>query len=372
MRIFMIAGEASGDMHGSNLAKALLQSNPGLEIHGWGGELMKEAGVLVLKNYRELAFMGFWEVAKNIQKISRNFATCKVQINSFKPDAIIFIDYPGFNLRMAKWSKMRGLQNYYYISPQLWAWKSGRIKTIRKYIDRMITILPFEPTWYKKRGMEVDYVGHPLIEVIDAFEQDPHFTAKNKLSDRPIIALLPGSRKQEIDKILPEYLNVVNHFRDYQFVVAGAPNIHPELYQKHIRNLPVRVVFGQTYNLLSNAVAACVTSGTATLESALFNVPILVGYKGGTISYHIAKRVIKVKYISLVNLIADDKIVNELIQKDLNEENLKKHLAYLLKDEGKNEILRSYQPLRSLLGQGNSSRKAADIILAQLMAHLED
>lgn len=363
MKLFVIAGEASGDLHGSNLTRHLFKESPNVNIHGWGGDLMKESGVTILKHYRELAFMGFWEVAKNIGTIQKNFKLCKEQIKAFTPDAVILIDYPGFNLRMAKWIKKQGIKTIYYISPQVWAWKGSRVKIINKYVDRMITILPFEQSWYQKRGLQVDYVGHPLIEAVNSFQVNERFIIQNNLGDKPIIALLPGSRKQEIEQVLPIYLRMVNKFSDYQFVIGGAPNIEEAFYIDFIRNTSAQIVYNQTYDLLYHCQVACVTSGTATLETALFDVPQIVGYRGSALSYQIAKRVIKVKYIALVNLIVDQPIVKELIQSDLNETNLELALQQLLSQEGKTKIQESYKPLRNLLGDGLASQKASKLII---------
>ncbi len=366
MRLFIIAGEASGDLHGSNLTRQLFKESPNTSIHGWGGDLMKKSGVIILKHYRELAFMGFWEVAKNIGTVQKNFKLCKVQIKAYSPDAVILVDYPGFNLRMAKWIKGQGIKTIYYISPQVWAWKGSRVKHIKKYTDRMITILPFEPSWYQKKGLHVDYVGHPLIEAINSFQVNNDFIVQNKLGDQPIIALLPGSRKQEIEQVLPIYLGMVKKFSDYQFVIGAAPNIEASFYANLTRNVAVGIVYNQTYDLLYHCKAACVTSGTATLEAALFNVPQIVGYKGSALSYQIAKRVIKVKYIALVNLIVDQPIVQELIQADLNEVKLERALKEIVSPEGMIRIYASYKPLRNLLGDGRASEKAAKLIIEAL------
>ena len=296
MKLFIIAGEASGDLHGSNLIKELSRLEPNIEVNAWGGDLMRKEGAVIYKHYRDLAFMGFWEVAKNLNTIRKNFKLCKEQIRAYAPDAVIFIDYPGFNLRMAKWVKSKGIKTIYYISPQLWAWKAGRIKTIKEYVDKMITIIPFEKSWYKERGYEVDYVGHPLLEFTNTFKPNPLFIEENQLTSDPIIALLPGSRKQEIEKILPVFLEIAGDFKDYQFVIAGAPQLDEQYYQPFIRRTNVSLVTNQTYDLLSHATVACVTSGTATLETALFNVPQVVCYKGNFISYQIGKKVIKVKF----------------------------------------------------------------------------
>lgn len=370
-KIFIISGEASGDLHGSNLVKELFQKNRELIIHGWGGDLMEKAGVKILKHYRELAFMGFWEVITNIRTISKNFKLCKQQINDFKPDAVIFIDYPGFNLRMAEFCKENNIKTIYYISPQVWAWKQNRVKKIKAYVDRMMVILPFEKPFYKKFDYEVDFVGHPLIDAIEQFKEvaksKNDFLYEHGLTDQlPIIALLPGSRSQEIKIKLPIMLSIVKNFPNYQFVIAGAPSKELEFYQEFIENSNVKLISNDTYNLLNNSFAALVTSGTATLETALFKVPQVVCYKGSALSYHIAKRIIKVKYISLVNLIEDRVVVKELIQNDLNEDNLIAELDRIIKGEGRMKMLDDYHLLIDHCGGTGASNEAANIILKEI------
>ncbi|MEO6917337.1 MAG: lipid-A-disaccharide synthase [Chitinophagaceae bacterium] len=362
MKYYVIAGEASGDLHGSNLVRMLKQKDPSSIIRGWGGSLMEKAGADVVKNYGDLAFMGFVEVVRNLDKIFKNLHFAKADILAFKPDALILIDYPGFNLRMAKWAKAAGIKTIYYISPQVWAWKEGRVKEIRKTVDKMIVILPFEKDFYRKWNYAVDYVGHPLVEVIDDWKEK---AIHRPLSDKPIIALLPGSRKQEILKKLPIMLQTAALFPDYQFIVAMAPGQQDEFYTPLLEAYSnVSSVRDDTYNLLNQSRAALVTSGTATLETALFGVPEVVCYKGSPISYWIARQVIKVKYISLVNLIMNKLVVKELIQADLTAENLQKELNFLLKDETRQQQLQAdYDGLRNLLREGGkASGKAADII----------
>lgn len=362
MRYYVIAGEASGDLHGSNLVRMLKQKDPSAIFRSWGGSLMEKAGAEVVKNYRDLAFMGFIEVVRNLDKILKNLTFAKADILSFKPDAIILIDYPGFNLRIAKWAKSIGIKTIYYISPQVWAWKEGRVKEIRKTVDKMIVILPFEKDFYRKWDYAVDYVGHPLVEVIDDWKENGSHTV---LSDKPVIALLPGSRKQEILKKLPIMLQTAALFPEYQFIVARAPGQHDEFYIPLLEAYPnVSSVRDDTYNLLNQSSAALVTSGTATLETALFGVPEVVCYKGSSISYWIARQVIKVKYISLVNLIMDKQVVKELIQEDLTVTNLQKQLYLLLKDNAvRKQLQQEYDALRSLLREGGrASAKAAEII----------
>jgi len=333
MKYYIIAGEASGDLHGANLMKALLDKDPAADFRFWGGDRMAKVGGTLIKHYRELAFMGFWEVLTNLRTILKNIDYCKKDIANFKPDVLIFIDYPGFNMRIAKWAKQQHIPTHYYISPQIWAWKENRIKAIKRDVDFMYVILPFEKAFYEqKHQYPVHFVGHPLLDAIAQREEvdAETFKSENGLDSRPIIALLPGSRKQEIAKMLKIMLSVVDDYHQYQFVIAGAPSIDYEFYQQFIKEENVHFVSGKTYDLLSVSYAALVTSGTATLETALLNVPEVVCYKGSWLSYHIAKRIIKLKYISLVNLIMDKPVVTELIQGDLTKKNVEKEL-----DKGK-------------------------------------
>jgi lipid-A-disaccharide synthase len=316
MKYYIIAGEASGDLHASNLMKSLYAKDPNAEIRFWGGDLMQNVGGTLVKHYRDLAFMGFLEVITNLGTIVNNLKFCKKDIASFHPDAIIFIDYPGFNMRIAKWAKEKKIPTHYYISPQIWAWKENRIKAIKRDFDHLYVILPFEKDFYeKKHGFPVHFVGHPLIDAIKKSDlpDEAEFRQNNQLSVKPIIALLPGSRKQEINKMLTEMLSVVKDFPDYQFIIAGAPGQTRAFYEPFFINKNVGFVQNQTYHLLQFSQAALVTSGTATLETALFKVPEVVLYKGNWVSYQIAKRVITLKFISLVNLIMDKEIVTELI-----------------------------------------------------------
>ncbi len=362
MKYYIIAGEASGDLHGSNLIKELLQLDTSANIRCWGGNLMQDAGATVVKHYKDLAFMGFVEVISNLHTIFKNLAFCKKDILEFKPDVLILIDYPGFNLRIAKWAKQQGLKVVYYISPQIWAWKENRIHGIKKSVDKMLVILPFEQAFYSKWNYEVNYVGHPLVDVIDKFQNTGK---KLPETNKKIVALLPGSRKQEILIKLPIMLKAAKHFPDYRFIVAKAPGLPDEFYDQLLDPYKnVGAVVNQTYELLSSSSAAIVTSGTATLETALFQVPEVVCYKGNAISYQIAKRLIKIKYICLVNLIMDKEVVKELIQDSLTEENLVAELNKLLFDESKKQqIQEDYDALRNLLSTGgNASKNAAGII----------
>lgn len=369
MKYYIIAGEASGDLHGANLIKALKKEDPQASIRFWGGDLMQEAGGTLVKHYKELAFMGFVEVLGNLRTIFRNIKRCKEDITQFNPDAIIFIDYPGFNMRIAKWAKQKGIPTHYYISPQIWAWKENRIKDIKRDVDKMYVILPFEKEFYEqKHNFLVDFVGHPLIDAIDnrTVVSKSDFIAQHNLEDKPIIALLPGSRKQEITKMLSIMLSVAEDFKDYQFVIAGAPSQEYSFYQSFLSNDNIYFVNNKTYDLLSHSYAALVTSGTATLETALFKVPEVVCYKGNRISYEIAKRIISLKYISLVNLIMDKEVVTELIQNELNTKNLKVELQKLLDPDHRKAILVQYETLEQKLGGGGASQKTAQLIVGSL------
>jgi lipid-A-disaccharide synthase len=365
-KLYIIAGEASGDLHGSNLIKEIKKLDATANVRAWGGDKMEEAGAVLVKHYRELAFMGFSEVLMNLRTIFRNLSFCKEDILQFQPDAIILIDYPGFNLRIAKWAKEQGIKVIFYISPQVWAWKENRVKEMKRTIDKMIVILPFEKDFFaKKWKWDVEYVGHPLVQVVQREMEKP---APDSLSSKPVVALLPGSRKQEIAKKLPVMLEVAKEFPNHQFIVAQAPAIEKEFYKEIIKSYSnVSSVKNKTYDLLRQSVAALVTSGTATLETALFEVPEVVCYKGSYLSYQIGKRLVKVKYISLVNLIMNKEVVKELIQEKMNFENLKTELELLLTDSKRQTMRRDYARLKSLLSEkGNASEKAARSIIAFL------
>ena len=369
MKYYLIAGEASGDLHGANLMRALQQIDPEAEFRFWGGDRMEAVGGKLIKHYRDLAFMGFWEVVTNLRTILRNIDFCKRDIIQFQPDAIIFIDYPGFNMRIAKWAKQRGIPTHYYISPQIWAWKENRIKAIKRDVDSMYVILPFEKDFYEeKHQYPVHFVGHPLLDAIAARKEvsEEVFKRENGLDERPIIALLPGSRKQEIAKMLSVMLSVVESYHQYQFVIAGAPSLGYDFYKQFIKEENVHFVSGKTYDLLAHSYAALVTSGTATLETALLNVPEVVCYRGNWISYQIAKRVISLKYISLVNLIMDAPVVTELIQGDLNTRNLKAELNKLLNADYREKLLKDYEALREKLGNEGASERTAQAIYDSL------
>lgn len=365
MKYYIIAGEASGDLHGSNLMKALYQKDPNAEIRFWGGDLMQKTGGTLVKHYRELAFMGFIEVIFNLKTILNNIKSCKTDILAFEPDVIVFIDYPGFNMRIAEWAKALGMKTHYYISPQIWAWKENRIKAIKRDVDKMYVILPFEKDFYEtKHHFPVDFVGHPLIDAIQnrTTIEAAEFRKENDLDDKPIIAILPGSRKQEITKMLEVMLSVVADFPEYQFVIAGAPSQEFSLYAPFLNNKNVRFISNKTYDLLSVSYAALVTSGTATLETALFKVPEVVCYKGSWASYQIAKRIVTLKYISLVNLIMDREVVTELIQEDCNSKRIKAELQKLLDPINRNQVLAQYDLLEAKLGGSGASKKTATLI----------
>jgi lipid-A-disaccharide synthase len=369
MKYYIIAGEASGDLHGSNLMKALFIEDAQAEIRFWGGDLMQNIGGTLMKHYRELAFMGFLEVILNLKTILNNIKICKSDIEKFKPDVMIFIDYPGFNMQIAKWAKAKGIKTHYYISPQIWAWKENRIKDIRRDVDKMYVILPFEKEFYEvKHNFPVAFVGHPLIDAIDNRVKidEADFRKNNNLNDKPIIVLLPGSRKQEITKLLTVMLSVVDDFSEYQFVIAGAPSQEFGFYERFLTTKNVKFISNKTYDLLSFAKAALVTSGTATLETALFKVPEVVCYKGSWASYQIAKRLITLKYISLVNLIMDQEVVTELIQDECTTKNIKLELTKILEPKYRQQLLANYDILETKLGGIGASQKTAKLIVENI------
>ena len=360
MKYYLIAGEASGDLHGSYLVKAIVHQDAGASIRCWGGDKMEAAGAQLVKHYRDLAFMGFAEVIRHLPTIAKNISFCKKDILAFAPDVLVLIDYPGFNLRIAAWAKQQGIAIVYYISPQVWAWKENRVKQIRRDVDEMIVILPFEVDFYKKWHFPVTYVGHPLVEVVAAALND---TPPKTVSDRPVIALLPGSRSQEIRAKLPVMLQMVDQYPDYCFVVAQASAQPDALYQEMIGDKKVKLVKNETYDLLRQSRAALVTSGTATLETALFGVPQVVCYRGNAMSFWLAKKLVKVKYISLVNLIMDKLVVTELIQDDLNYKNLSHELSKILTDGPDLDRMKAdYKSLWHLLGDKSASASAASIV----------
>jgi lipid-A-disaccharide synthase len=364
LRLYLIAGEASGDLHGSNLMKELVaESGDQVDFRFWGGDKMKEVAGEPAKHIRDLAFMGFIEVLMNLRTILRNIKFCKQDILDFKPDALVLIDYPGFNLRIAKWAKENGIKVYYYISPQIWAWKESRIHEIKRNVDHMFVILPFEKDFYGKHGMKVEYVGHPLLDAVQNYRTQTQNNTAISTSDKKIIAVLPGSRKQEVSIKLPIMLEALSTFTEYEVIVAGAPSLEEDFYKPYL-NERVRLVKGRTYDILMAAEAAVVTSGTATLEAALLGVPEVVCYKGSAISYHIARRLIKVKYISLVNLILDKESVVELIQDECNPIRIREELGAVLDGGSRREkVMKDYDDLKTKLGGGGASKKVAQSLL---------
>ena len=369
MKYYIIAGEASGDLHGSNLMKALYKEDLSAEIRFWGGDLMQNVGGTLVKHYRELSFMGFIEVVFNLKTILNNIKICKKDIQEFQPDVLIFIDYPGFNMRIAKWAKELGMKTHYYISPQIWAWKENRITDIKRDVDKMYVILPFEKDFYeKKHHFPVEFVGHPLIDAIQnrTIVDEVAFRKEHNLDEKPIIALLPGSRKQEIKKMLSVMLSVVNDFPAYQFVIAGAPSQEYSFYVPFLKSKNSHFISNKTYDLLSVSTAALVTSGTATLETALFKVPEVVCYKGSWASYQIAKRIVTLKYISLVNLIMDKEVVTELIQDNCTSKNIKTELQKLLEPNNRKQVLENYNELEKKLGGSGASEKTAKLIVRNI------
>ena len=367
MKYYIIAGEASGDLHASNLVAEIKKKDKKAEFRGCGGDLMKAQGVDLLKHYRTMAYMGFVEVAVNLRKVLGNIAQCKKDILEYQPDAIILVDYPGFNFRIADFAHEKGFKVLYYISPQVWAWKRRRVKKVKRSVDKMLVILPFEEEFYKQYGVDVTYVGNPLLDELAKFGTANRsiFLRRNSLGEkREIIALLPGSRYQEVKRVLPVMLKAASHFPDYQFVVAGVSSLDKSLYKKILGNSDVFLIENQTYELLQNSSAAVVTSGTATLETALLTVPEVVCYKATGFSYLLAKWMIKVKFISLVNLVMNREVVKELIQGEMTEENIVKELELLLHNSKRQrKLLEDYEELKDRLGSAGASEKAAEVII---------
>ncbi len=369
MKYYIIAGEASGDLHASNLMKAIINKDDKAEFRYWGGDQMQNVAGGLVKHIKDLAFMGFIEVVLNLRTIAKNIKFCKQDILDFNPDVLILVDYPGFNLRIAEFAHQKGIKVHYYISPQIWAWKQNRVHKIKRVVDQMYCILPFEKEFYKKFGVDVHYVGHPLVDAINNFRHTAlsksEFLAKNNLSHQPILAILPGSRNQEIKVKLPIMLKASDFFPNHQIIIAGAPNKSTEFYKKIIGNNQVKILEGQTYDLLNHSDLAIVTSGTATLETALFKVPQVVCYKASTISYHIAKRLVKIDYISLVNLIMGKEVVKELIQGELTAKHIVSELKKIENNssEGREKMLNEYQNLIHKLGGGGASEKVAHLLI---------
>ncbi|MFN6037485.1 MAG: lipid-A-disaccharide synthase [Bacteroidota bacterium] len=373
MKYYIIAGEASGDLHASNLIKELKKTDPNPNIRAWGGDLIEKEGIKVVKHFRDLAFMGYVDVLMNIRTILRNMKFCKEDILAFKPDALILVDYPGFNLRIAEWAKKHGIKVFYYISPTVWAWKEHRVENIRRDVEKLYAILPFEKPFYAKHNIDIEYVGHPLLDAfqnnLNTYGKKEDFLKENNLDARPIVAVLPGSRKGEIKYMLPEFVKVSKHFPEFQFVIAGAPSLDEKLYLKYMPAMDMKIIYGKTYQLLNFSFAGLITSGTATLETALFNVPQLVCYKGNPISFAIVKSLVmkNLKYISLVNLILDKPILNELIQNEMNEKKIVEEFLPILRDSPKrNSILEGYEEVRSILGGGGASKRIAENIYQKI------
>ncbi|WP_158797636.1 lipid-A-disaccharide synthase [Pedobacter sp. L105] len=366
MKYYLVAGEASGDLHGANLMKALKEKDAKASFRYFGGDKMKAEGGDLAKHYSELAFMGFTEVVLNLQTILRNMKTCKADIQAYAPDVLILIDYFGFNAKIAAFAKEKGIKVFYYISPKVWAWNQKRVLKIKMIVDKMFCILPFEVDFYREWGMEVDYVGNPLLDEKSAFVPNEDFRQKNNLGDTEIIALLPGSRKQEIERLLPVMLSVIESFPDHVFVVAGAPSFPVVYYQQFIGAKNVKLVFGQTYDLLHVASTAVVASGTATLETALFKVPQVVVYKGGAISIAIARMLVNIKFISLVNLIMNREVVTELIQNDCNTINITDELVGLVSGPKRMMMMEDYNDLAGVMGEPGASARTAGLMLKYL------
>lgn len=370
MKYYIISGEASGDLHGSNLIASLRKKDNKAKIRAWGGDLMKKQGATIVKHYNELAFMGFVEVVKHLRTILNNLKFCKKDILEFAPDALILIDYPGFNIKVAKFAHKHNIKVFYYISPQVWAWKRRRVHTLKKVVDKMLVILPFEKDFYDNYGIDAHYVGHPLLDQIKktrTVNKKLFYKNNNLIPKREVIALLPGSRKQEVGRMLEIMLKMVDMYPNYQFIIACAPSLPLEFYKSIVGEANVKLLQNKTYELLQVASAAIVTSGTATLETALFYVPEVICYKGNPVSYMIAKKLVKVKYICLVNLIMNKPVVKELIQDDLTPENIKKELDLMLGDhKTQRRFLEDYEELKILLGNAGASDNAANIVFSTI------
>jgi lipid-A-disaccharide synthase len=370
MKYYLIAGEASGDLHGSNLMKGIREADKNANFRYFGGDLMQSQGGTLVRHYREMAFMGVVKVLLNLSTIRRNLSLCRSDIIKFQPDVIILIDFPGFNMRIAKYAKKKGLKVFYYISPKVWAWNKSRVKTIRETISKMFVILPFEVEFYRNYDFHVEYHGNPILDAIqekmDEKGRTPELISAGLLSGKPVIALLPGSRKQEIHYCLPEMLEVIPHFPEYQFIIAGAPGVDPSLYNQYMKGHNTNIVYNQTYDLLKQASAAIVTSGTATLETALMMVPEVVCYKMGSFTYNVGKHFVHVRFFSLVNLIMGKEVVKELLQFNISKcigEELKR---ILFNKDYRQAMLDNYVELRNILGtpgaSGRIGRRVVDLL----------
>ena len=368
MKYYIIAGERSGDLHGSNLIKGIRKHDPNAQIRAWGGDMMQDAGAEIIKHYRDLAFMGFFEVVKNLSTILSFLSFCKKDIKNFQPDVVILIDYAGFNMRVAKFAKTSGFRTFYYISPKVWAWNQSRAFKIKQFVDKMFVIFPFEKDFFKRYNYEVEYVGNPLFDAIADFTSEEDFRKSARLGQKPIIALLPGSRKQEVETMLPLMMSQVYEFPDHQFVIGAVSNLPKELYARWQSIFPVKLVIDDAYNLLSVADAALVTSGTATLETALFNVPQVVCYRGGWAAYQVYKRVIRVPFVSLVNLIAGREVVKELLQYELTKENLTEDLSKItINQTTRQNQLNGYSEIRKILGEKGASERAGTLMVDEII-----
>lgn len=363
MKYYLVAGEASGDLHGANLMKALKEKDPQAEFRFFGGDLMLAEGGQLVKHYADMAFMGFAEVVINLRTILKNLKFCKDDIAAWQPDVLVLIDFPGFNLKIAEFAKTNGILVCYYISPKVWAWNQKRVLRIKRIVDHLFCILPFEVDFYKQWGMEVDYVGNPLLDAVAAFKPDPDFRQHHQLSDKKIIALLPGSRRQEISRLLPDMVAAAKKWPDYEFIAAGAPSFEQTYYDQYLNSTGIKVLFNATYDLLNIAHAAIVASGTATLETALFSVPQIVVYKGNPVSITIARALVKIRFISLVNLIMDDSVVKELIQQDCNPQKINEELSLILDGDYRDKMLDKYKILHEKMGKPGASEKTADLII---------
>lgn len=366
MKYYLVAGEASGDLHGANLMKAVKALDPEADFRYFGGDKMKAEGGMLVKHYADMAFMGFTEVVLNLRTILRNMKTCKEDILKTRPDVLILIDFPGFNLKIAEFAKAQGIKVCYYISPKVWAWNQKRVLKIKKVVDQLYCILPFEVEFYKSWGMDVHYVGNPLLDEKEAYIPDPGFAAAYGFGNQQLVALLPGSRKQEIERLLPAMLSITDRFPDQQFAIAAAPGFQVDYYAQFTAGKNVSLVFGKTYDLLYHAHTALVASGTATLETALFRVPQVVLYKGGRVSIAIARMLVKIRFISLVNLIMDRKVVTELIQEDCNSKNIESELRGLIEGPVRIKMEEEYAELAEKMGEAGASARTAGLILDYL------
>ncbi len=368
MKYYITAGEASGDLHASNLMQALKKYDANAEFRFIGGDLMSRVGGVRVRHFKDTAYMGFWDVFTHLRAILKNINDVKKDILAYKPDVFIAVDYPGFNLRIAEFAHQHHIKTYYYISPKIWAWKQSRVHKIKAFVDKMFIIFPFEKAFYDKYDYETEYVGNPIMDAIDTEQTaNPDFRKAHALSEKKIIALLPGSRKQEIKHNFPMMLKISKYFPDYQFVVAAASSLEKEIFDKYITNEDVKLIYNQTYEILRHAEAAVVTSGTATLETAILNVPELVCYRGDAFSYRIAKRLVKVPYISLVNLVMQNEVIKEYIQDEMNVKNIRQELKRLLEDKTYREtMLTNFSKLREVLGGKGASDRTAKIMVDSL------